>query len=258
MRSNAFLALKSSSLSIFALLALALFVFAPARLMAQSDAQDAQNPQTAPDAVNLPAAVVAQLPESPEARAALAKGRELLFQKHDAKGSLAEFKKVVELEPKYVSGYVVLGNAYMRTGDWTEAQRAFEEAVRLDDHSAVAFLGIWSALNQQQRWSAAQRPLLRSLALDPDSAEANYELGRSLVAQAKMDEAELHVVRAIQINKDYSLPHLLMGDIQLHLHYDALAALAEYREYLRLDPDGPSAASAREIVATLTKVVGRQ
>src|SRR5258708_39339431 len=64
---------------------------------------------------------------SPEVREAIAKGQELLFQK-DVKGGIANFKKAVELDPQYVRGYVLLGNAYMQAQQWTDAQAAFEKA----------------------------------------------------------------------------------------------------------------------------------
>ncbi|HWX55076.1 MAG TPA: tetratricopeptide repeat protein [Verrucomicrobiae bacterium] len=217
----------------------------PARLEAQ-DSSSKGNPA--------PANVARQL-SSPEAREALAKGQELLAEKHDAKGSVASFKRVVELEPRYARGYLLLGNACMQAQQWTDAQSAFEMAAHLEPDSATAFLGIGSALNQQKDWSGALKPLDQSLKLKADSAEAQYEMGRSLVGLGRLQDAELHIRMSIELNDKYALPHILMGDIYLHLYENADAALAEYQEYLRLDPDGPSAPPVKEMIATLQKLM---
>ncbi len=190
---------------------------------------------------------------SPEARAAMTKGQELLYNK-DIKGGVASFKKVVELEPEYAIGYLLLGNAYMQAQQWKDAQSAFETAARLDPENATALLGAGAALNQQQDWSGALKPLQQSLKLKTDSAEANYELARSLLALNRLQEAELHVRMSISLNGKYAVPHILMGDIYLTLYENAEAAVAEYEQYLRLDPDGPSAAAVKEMIAKLKKL----
>jgi tetratricopeptide (TPR) repeat protein len=211
---------------------------APIRLLAQTDA---------PAGGSVPREI------SPEARAAVTKGQELLYNK-DIKGGIASFKKVVELEPEYVIGYLLLGNAYMQAQQWKDAQSAFETATRMDPENATAFLGAGSALNQQQDWSGALKPLQQSLKLKTDSAEANYELARSLTALGRLQEAELHVRMSISLNDKYAVPHILMGDINLALYENAEAAIAEYEKYLRLDPDGPSAGPVKEMIAKLKKL----
>jgi tetratricopeptide (TPR) repeat protein len=216
---------------------------------ARTDAQDSSskgNPA--------PANVARQI-SSPEAREALSQGQALLAEKHDAKGSIVYFKKAVELEPRYPAGYLLLGNACMQAQQWKDAQAAFEMAAHLDPENATAFLGIGSALNQQQDWSGALKPLDQSLMLKPGSAEAQYEMGRSLIGLERFQDAELHVRMSIELNGKYALPHILMGDIYVYLYENAEAALAEYQEYLRLDPDGPSAAPVKEMISRLKKLM---
>src|SRR5436853_495946 len=115
-------------------------------------------------------------PISPVAQESLAKGQDLMFKKHDAKGSIEHFKKVIELDPAFLQGHILLGNAYMQTAQWAEAQSAFEKAAKLEPQSSVALLGIGAALNQQLDYAGAQEPLRQSLELNRDSAEAHYEL----------------------------------------------------------------------------------
>jgi len=192
----------------------------------------------------------------PEVEEAMDKGQELLFKKHDAKASIDEFKRAIKLDPFYGQAYMLLGLAQMQLQQWSDAHWAFEEAAKVEPGNAKAYLGAGSALNEQKNYADAQKALERSLEIRPDSAEAQYELARSLWGQGKWQAAEPHARQAIELNKDYAGPHLLMGNIYIQ-RQDPEAALQEFEECLRLDPEGASAPSVKEIIAQLKKALGR-
>ena len=186
------------------------------------------------------------------AKDAETQGQELLFQKHDVKGAIESFKKAVKLDPWYGHGYLMLGLAYMQAERWDEAHWAFEDASKVEPENAQAWLGVGSALNEQKDYTGAQKALEKSLELKPDSAEAHYELGRSLWGLGKLEAAAEQTKRAIELNKDYVSPHVLMGNIYLR-GSDPDSALAEFREALKLDPEGPQAASIKESITGIEK-----
>jgi tetratricopeptide (TPR) repeat protein len=190
----------------------------------------------------------------PEVEDAMTRGQELLFKKHDARASIDEFKRATKLDPWYGQAYMLLGLAQMQLQQWSDAQWAFEEAAKVEPGNAKAYLGAGSALNEQKDYVAAQKALQRSLEVRPDSAEAHYELARSLWGQGKWQAAEPHVRQAIDLNKDYAGPHALLGNIDIQRE-DPEAALAEFQECLRLDPEGSLAPSVKEIIAQLKKVL---
>ena len=212
---------------------------------------------------SIPGAPPSPTPEShkrrsvPEVEEAMSKGEDLLFKKHDARASVEEFKRAVKLDPWYGQAYMLLGLAQMQLQEWSEAQWAFEEAAKVEPGNAKAYLGAGSALNEQKNYVDAQKALQHSLEIRPDSAEANYELARSLWGQDKWQLAEPHVRQAIELNRDYAGPHALMGNIELQ-RKDPEAALAEFKECLRLDPDGSLAPSLKEIIAQLEKALGKR
>jgi Tfp pilus assembly protein PilF len=187
-------------------------------------------------------------------REAMEKGQELLFRGHDPEASVVYFKKAVQQDPWYGPGYMLLGLANMQLQHWSDAQWAFEEAGKVEPGNAQAFLGVGSALNQQRRFAEAQKALEQSLELQPDSAEAHYELARSLAATGKWQAAEPHAKRAIELNSEYAGPHVLMGNIYLQ-QGDAAAALTEFKEYLRLDPEGSLARQVKETVSQLEQAL---
>ena len=195
-------------------------------------------------------------PASPAAQDAMAKAESLL-EKRDPKASIIEFKKVVKLEPEFGPAYLMLGAAYMQIQEFSDAESAFEKAAKLDSGSGVAFLGIGASLNQRGDFSGAVKPLTRSLELAPNLAEAHYELGRSYWALGKWQDAEPHVRKAIELNKEFPMAHVLMGNIQLR-HKDGNAALSEYQEYVRLDPQGPKVPEVQAEIAKLQKALGQR
>jgi tetratricopeptide (TPR) repeat protein len=192
----------------------------------------------------------------PEVDEAMNKGQDLLFKKHDAKASVDEFKRAIKLDPFYGQAYLLLGVAQMQLGEWSNAQWAFEEASKVEPGNARAYLGAGSALNEQKDYAGAQKALQESLELRPDSSEAHYEMARSLWGQGKWQAAEPHARQAIELNKDYAGPHVLMGNIYLQRE-DPEAALKEFQEYLRLDPQGSLAPSVKEIVAQIKQALGK-
>ena len=209
-------------------------------------------PDEGPDA-----AISAKQPASQQARKALARGQELLLEKHNARASIEQFKKAVKGDPGFAPSLLLLGTAYMQTGAWKEAQEAFEKASKADAGNAIAFIGIGAALNEQQRWAEAQAPLKHRLELKPDSAEAHYEIARGLWALNNWQAAEPHAVKAIELNRSYPGPHALMGNIYLR-ERNANSALEEYREYLKLNPSGDQAAEVKKMVLRIEKALGER
>jgi Flp pilus assembly protein TadD len=209
------------------------------------------------DAPNVPpggpgATISANRPASEKAQAALAKGEDLLINRRDPRASIKEFQKVIEVEPKYGPAYILLGTAYVQTQEWPEAQSAFEKANKLEPGNATALFGMGYAMNQQQDFKTAQKFLKHSLELKPDAPEAHYELGRSLWGLGQWQEAEPHARKALELQKDFAPAHVLLGNVLLR-HRDAAAALAEFKEYLRLDPQGSLASGVKEIVSKIEK-----
>ena len=226
------------------LFALALILVPAALLTAQDSSSQDSNSSSDQPRLSQPK----RLPD--QAKLAASEGEKLLFKDHDPKAATESFKRSVKLDPWYGHGYMMLGVTYMQLQQWGDAQWAFEEAAKVEPENAQAFLGVGSALNEQRDYSGARKALEHSLELKPDSAEAHYELARTLSSQGKWQAAEPHVRRAISINKDYPGPHVLMGNIYLGQE-DAPAALAEFEEYLRLDPDGDLASQVKQIVAQI-------
>src|SRR5215467_7372733 len=183
-----------------------------------------------------------------------AEGEGYLFQKHDFNRAIESFKKSVKLDPWYEHGYIMLGLAYMQAERWDQAQWAFEDATKVDPDDVQAWLGVGAALNEQKDYAGAQKALQHALELKPDCAEAHYELARALWGVNRLEPAEEHARRATELNKDYASPHVLLGNIYLS-EVNADSALVEFRESLRLEPEGPQAETVKATIAKIEKAL---
>src|ERR1700756_60255 len=226
-------------------------------LAQESSSQATRSAQSAPRPTPSPTPEVHKRRSIPEVDEAMAKGQDLLFKKHDARASVDEFKRAAKLDPWYGQAYLLLGLAQMQLQQWSDAQWAFEEAAKVEPGNPKAYLGAGSALNEQKNYGDAQKALQHSLEIRPDSAEAHYELARSLWGLGKWQLAEAHARQAIELNQDYAGPHALMGNIDIERE-DPEAALAEFEECLRLDPEGSLAPSVKEMIAQLKKVLSKR
>ncbi|HEX2330939.1 MAG TPA: tetratricopeptide repeat protein [Candidatus Angelobacter sp.] len=194
--------------------------------------------------------ISAHQPSSPEAQEALAKGEDLLLVKHDPKASIEHFKKLTKLDPKYTTGFLLLGTAHMQLQEWPDAHSAFEHASKLEPKNPEAWLGVGAALDSEKDFSGAQKALAKSLELQPNSPEANYEMARSYWGTGDWQRAEPYARKALELNRTFAPPHVVMGNIYLR-HRNADAALGEFQEYLRLDPQGQFAPGVKEMIAKI-------
>ncbi len=197
---------------------------------------------------------VEELGAPENAQKELEQGQKLLMESKDIGGSVPHFLKAIELYPSFAQAHMLLGVAYMDQNRHKDAQSALEKAIAFNDKLAGAHLALGACLNQQGNFAAAEKPLLRGLELNPEAAEGHYELGRVYWALGRWPEAEPHARKAVALRAEFAPVHALLGNIMLRKR-DAPAALQEFKEYLRLEPDGPMAAPARDMVAKIEKAL---
>jgi len=181
------------------------------------------------------------------------KGRKLVENKEPEK-SIPHFRKAIEVYPSYALAYMYLGLAQMSLQKMPEAQASLGKAVQLDDKLAAAYLGLGACLNLQGNYAAAEKPLVRGLELDPETADGQFEMGKTYWALGRWQDAEPHVRKVIALRPEFPVAHHLLGNILLRKR-DAPAALQEFREYLRLEPNGPFAPPTREVVAKIEQAL---
>lgn len=179
---------------------------------------------------------------------------------HNLDDGVAHLKKAVELHDQFPQAYTLLGMAYNEQKKWKDAQAALEKAVEQDPKTVEAYFQLGACLNQQKDFTGAVKSLNRGLQLGqaaPDAAAAHYELARAYLALDQWQDANPHAAQAVAMVPDVASWHILMGNIDLKKG-DGQGAISEFQTYLKLDPNGPAAASIHDMIPRIQAAMGKK
>jgi outer membrane protein OmpA-like peptidoglycan-associated protein/Tol biopolymer transport system component len=92
---------------------------------------------------------------SEKALKAFKEGREAM-QQGDAAAAIRHYRRAVELDPKFIDGYIYLGGAHRESNHWPEAEAAFEQVLALSASYEVRVYQVLSVVEwEQDKYSEA-------------------------------------------------------------------------------------------------------
>jgi tetratricopeptide (TPR) repeat protein len=188
-----------------------------------------------------------------EAREQLSRGRTALVKKSYPE-AIAHLQKAIALYPDFYEAHLLLGTTFVDEREWKQAETAFERAVALKAGSATPMLLLGEVYWREKRYQEAEKTLLDGLKLDDKSWNGYFVLARLYWDQENIPKAAPAIGHTLQLKPDFAPAHLLAGNILLRINQQE-RALAEYQEYLRLEPKGEFAVPTRELVAKLSKAI---
>jgi tetratricopeptide (TPR) repeat protein len=192
-----------------------------------------------------------------KAKEALAKGKERLYQKHDAGGSLPYFRKVIEVNPGFYEAYFLQGIAYTEQSQFVEAEAAFRKAIEASQqHYADPCFALASLLTDKKQFTDAEQVAREGLTADPEAWRGHYELARALVGEGRPADAEKSGLEARKRKADFAALYLILANIHMQLHNNE-AVLNDVSAFLKLEPDGPASGQARTIKSQMEHALGR-
>ncbi len=177
-------------------------------------------------------------------------GEKFLNEKKDPESAIKHLQKATDLYKGFSEAYLMLGLIYLDQKKFEDSSAALLKATELDGKSAPGYLALGAVFNQEKKYAEAEKALNHALELNPDAIEGHYELAKTCLALGKWQEAEPHAQKAVSLNPNMAPAHVLLGNIALRKN-DPDAALKEFKEYLRLDPNGPMAAGAQQMVSRI-------
>ncbi len=185
-----------------------------------------------------------------QARKDLSAGKELLENGQDLDRGIQFLQKAAQEYPKYAEAYLLMGIAYGHQNKWSDASSALDRAIEIDPKYTAAYLALGALDNQQGKFAEAETPLLKAAELNPDSADVQLQLARTYCGLNRWQDADPHAQKAVQLAPDIAEGHVLLGNILLRKQ-DAAGALREFKESLRLAPNGPLAEPTRQVVSKI-------
>jgi Flp pilus assembly protein TadD len=173
--------------------------------------------------------VLQRYPDDPDALAGLGVALARAGRLDEA---VASFSRAAAIDPNNADTRVNLCAALQRLGRFDEAVREGRAAVRLRPQQADAHTNLAAALEALGRSEESASEYAEAVRLTPASAEAHANLGRALLAvKGRSADAVTHLREALRLGAPPGPTHYLLGNALAEL--DRLPdAVAEYRSAL--------------------------
>lgn len=120
-----------------------------------------------------------------------------------------EFEDYISKNAGESSGYVGLGKALARLGDYGDALRAFETAVQLDPRSSETHCGMGSAYSYLGMFAEALEAYKQAIRWDSENSDAQYGLAWVYYQMGDQKKAAFHAGRASELAPGVTRNHLL-------------------------------------------------
>jgi tetratricopeptide (TPR) repeat protein len=181
-------------------------------------------------------AVLAGCTRNPEAakRKYLQSGMKYMDQKkYDS--AVIQFKKALQVDPRFAEAHYELGNAEMKLKHWPDAFKEFSVAVDQDPNQMKARIAIAGMLlaSGPKNYGKAEESVRYVVEHDPNNTEALVLLGNVLVAEKQQQEGIGMYTKAIVIKPDYASAYQYRG-----------------MAYAQLKQDGPAEADLQKAIST--------
>ncbi|HKI00067.1 MAG TPA: tetratricopeptide repeat protein [Candidatus Sulfotelmatobacter sp.] len=160
-------------------------------------------------------------PREHEAAACFARGIALEEDPNTQGEAIAEYHRVLEIEPAHAAAHINLGTLYYNRQDFALAEKHYREAIEADPRYALAYFDLGNVLDETGRVQEAIQTYKTALQLAPTYADAHYNLA---LAYEKLREPR--------------------------------KALKHWQSYIKLDTAGPWSVHARSQIKRILQADG--
>jgi protein O-mannosyl-transferase len=181
--------------------------------------------------------VVTKNPDSPTAHNNLGN---VLRRKGALDEAIVQYRRAIEIDPKYQYGRVNLGVTLVQKGDAASAIPLLQEALRKNPNDPKASYSLGAALAQTGWPDEAIVCYNHALQLQPDFVDAHTNVANLLLDRGDSENAMLHFRKAVELQADSPMTHYNLA-VALVRNGDDDSAIAELRAALKLDPNYPDA-----------------
>lgn len=196
-----------------------------------------------------------QLSVPSKARESFDKGIQLVVQKSDYRGAIAQFEKAIARFPDYYEAYAAMGLAQDKMGDAQAAEGSLRKSIEMSNEKySQAMIDLGSLLNGGKRFSESEPLLRKVVAQDGSSWRGHYELAVALTGENRYKDALASAVASRDLKSDNPQTFLLL--YKLHIETDDFpAALQDTDGYLKLVPTGSMADRVRKMQERLQQTL---
>jgi tetratricopeptide (TPR) repeat protein len=190
-----------------------------------------------------------------KAREFFAKGLQLIVEKSDYRGAVAEFARAIARYPTYYEAYAAMGLAQNKMGDAAAAEAALRKSIALSSEKyPQAMVDLAAMLNVEKRFSDAEPLLRKVIVMDAQSWRSQFELAVALAGEHRYKEAVSCATSARDLKPENPQVYLLLYNLHIRTE-DFPGALHDTESYLKLTPDGATADRVRRMQEQVQKAV---
>ena len=132
-------------------------------------------------------------------------GNTLLWRR-DHEGALAEFRRMIALDPNFAQGHTAIGLALMYAGRAAEALEPIAMAMRLDPHHSPIVLHFLAQANfSLGKYQTAAEQLLERIARTPGTDSSRMLLASCYGHLGRAQDARAAWAELLKVNPDFSL-----------------------------------------------------
>ena len=162
-------------------------------------------------------------------------------------------RKALQIYPRYIGGWVMIGQILEARQQPELARRACLQALDADPKYLASYLCLAEIAGRQEKWAEVLRLTTRALGLEP--LHDPYAYFFSAIAYFNLNqfaEAEQRALQAEELDTEHHEPRVqfLLGQIY-KARNDPVKAAAQLREYLRYAPAAPDSETVKNDLARL-------
>jgi tetratricopeptide (TPR) repeat protein len=191
-----------------------------------------------------------------KARDLMASGKKKLYKDKDAAGGLADFRQAISTAPDYYEAHYEAAMAYLTLGNRGEAEKSFRKSIEVSaDKYGEAEVGLGTVMIDKGDYASAEEAIRRGIELNPNLWLGHYELGRAFLNEKKISDARDSAEQARLLAPSAPVVYRLLFNIHLQ-QKDYPALLQDLDIYLKLDPDSPAGARAKQLREQVQQKIG--
>ncbi len=127
--------------------------------------------------------------------------------------TVAEFGKVIDIDPDHKSAHYYLGKAYYWIGMFADAIYSCQTAIAIDSSNKIICLMLGLAYINRGSYNKAVNQFQKAIAIDQDCKQAHLYLGRTYFRMNKLEDAKQATRKALDIDSTYQRALQLLEEI---------------------------------------------
>lgn len=194
---------------------------------------------------------------APNVRREWEKAQEELLRNRPDKAR-RRLEKAVALDERFAAGFRLLAQLALDANELVDAETMLARARAIEPEEAHALALAGAVANRRNDPEHAVPLLEKALAREPDSWRAHFELAQAQLALKAYPDALPHAEKALdRRGPGFAEGHVLLANVLLKLRRFPEAA-RHFAAFLKLAPNSPSAAPARDVLKQIEATgVGR-